>query len=92
MSKTGHPGDCHKSVVGHASQCEAAQPSTRAEINIPIPWSVTATDEGLSMSQPVLATNNPSFCRVQVISPAKTSRNLNFLQAVFIKWSTRDRK
>ena len=92
MRETGHPGVCHRSVVGLASQYEMTHTSTRAGKNIPIPWSVTATDEGLSLSRPVLATDNPSFCRVHVISPAKASRNLNLLQAVFMKWSTRNRK
>ena len=90
MGETSNPDVCHRSVVGHASQCEVTHTSTRAGINIPIPWSLTTTDEGLSLSRSVIATDIPTFCQVCVISLAKANSTLNPLQAIFIKWSTRN--
>ena len=77
MGETGHPDVCHRSVVGNASQCEVTHTSIRAGINIPNFWSVTATDEEVGLSRPVFVTDNPSFCQVCAISPAKTSSTLN---------------
>ena len=90
MGETSNPDVCHRSVVGHASQCEVTHTSTRAGINIPIPWTLTTTDEGLSLSRSVIATDIPTFCQVCVISLAKANSTLNPLQAIFIKWSTRN--
>ena len=63
--------------MGHASQCEVTNTHQRAGIDKPIFWLVTATDEGLSLSRHVLAIDNPSFCQVCVISPAKASTTLD---------------
>ena len=57
-------------MVGHASQCEVTNTYQKAGINKPVLWSATVTDEGLSLSRHVLATDNSS-------SPAKASSTLN---------------
>ena len=43
----------------------------RTEISKPIIWSVTATDMVVSLSRPVLATDNTSICQECAASPAK---------------------
>ena len=72
-------------MLGHASQCEVANPHHGARINKPILWSVTATDEGLSLSRHVLATDNLSFCQVCAISPAKASNTLKLFASSLYK-------
>ena len=69
--------------MDHASQCEVTRTPTRAGINKPILWSVTATDEGHSLSRPVLATVHPSSCQVCATSPAKASSTLNNFASSF---------
>ena len=77
IGETGHPNTCRRSVVGHGSQCEVTNTHRWAVISKPILWSITATDEGLSVSRHVLVTDNPSFCQVCTASPARASSTLN---------------
>ena len=74
--ETGHPGrrSTHLSKGPWWTFANIVICTTqRAEINKPIIRSVTATGTGVSLSWPVLATDNISICQVRVASPAKVS-------------------
>ena len=59
-----------------ASQCIVTYTTQRAKINKPITWSVTATDIRVSLSWPVLATDNTSISQECAASSAKASNAL----------------
>ena len=77
-----------RSVVDCASRCIVTCTSQRAGINKPIIWSVTATDTGVSLSWPVLATDITFICQECAASPAK-ARSTQMLCKQFMKWSIR---
>ena len=54
----------------------SAYTTQRAKINKPITWSVTATDIRVSLSWPVLATDNTSISQECAASSAKASNAL----------------